>query len=462
MLVVMKHRARLYPELLLLFVLAILSRSWQLFKPNSVVFDEVYFKAFAGNYLDGRYFFDIHPPFGKLVLAGWAYICGLSGQVLANTTALPLRVVPAVFGILLIPIVWGIIRKLGGSRKAAFLGGFIILLDNTLLVESRFILTDTILLATGLGAIYTYLHIRKSSGPKYYAGLVLSVLLAAMSFSTKWTGLTALALICIMWAYDSRKNLLSRSGIGQLLILGLVPFFFYFSLFAIHFKLLPASGEGDAFMSTRFQSTLVDNSNYNPETKMALPEKFIELNVAMFQANKTLTASHPYGSHWYSWPLELRPIYYWQGETLANGKQGNIYLLGNPMIWWGCFAALLSGLIFFISRKSLRKKGSTKIVILLLIAYLMNYLPFVAVTRVMFLYHYFFSLIFSIILAVLLWDFMSSKLSQDDSKKKLLSGLYIGIIVVICLAFIYFAPLSYGIPLSPTELQDRIWLQSWR
>lgn len=448
----------LRPELIILIFGAIFTRTWQLFQPKDIVFDEVYFKAFAGHYLDGHYFFDIHPPLGKLILAGWAHICGLNGVTLATTAALPLRLIPALFGITLIPVVWGLIIQLGGSRRAAFLGGFMVLLDNALIVESRFILTDTILLATGLGAILCYLIARKRNGKSYYVYFLTSALLGGASASTKWTGLTSLAIIGMLWSYDSRSYFYTAKWFMRFSLLVLVPSVLYISLFAIHFALLPSSGDGDAFMSTRFQSTLLGNSNYASNVHISFPAKFVELNREMYIANKTLTATHPYGSHWYSWPLELRPIYYWQGETLANGRQGNIYLLGNPAIWWGSFIAVISGLIVYFARRSKQTNVQTKVILLLVTAYLINYLPFAAVTRVMFLYHYFFSLIFEIILAVLLWDFLSKK----SDNKHLINYLYIGIIALITISFLYFSPLTYGLPLTTKGLIQHIWIPTWR
>ncbi|MEO7617392.1 MAG: phospholipid carrier-dependent glycosyltransferase [Candidatus Saccharibacteria bacterium] len=449
---------RIRPELIALIIGAIFTRTFQLFQPKAIVFDEVYFKAFAGHYLDGHYFFDIHPPLGKLILAGWAHICGLSGVTLATTTALPLRLIPALFGITLIPIVWAIIRNLGGSRKAAFLGGFMVLLDNALIVESRFILTDTILLATGLGAILCYLIARKRSGKAYYAYFIASAFLAGASASTKWTGLTSLALIAGLWLYESHTYFYTVKWFGRFALLIITPALLYIGLFAIHFALLPSSGDGDAFMSARFQSTLIGNTNYSSNARVSFPAKFVELNHEMYEANKTLTATHPYGSHWYSWPLELRPIYYWQGETLASGKQGNIYLLGNPAIWWGSLVAMISGLIIYFARRPKRTHAQTKAVLLLVLAYLMNYLPFAAVTRVMFLYHYFFSLVFEIILAVLLWDFISKR----SDNERLMRYLYFAIITLITIFFLYFSPLTYGFPLTTQGLMQHIWIHTWR
>ena len=45
--------------------------------PHAIVFDEVYFRETALRYLEGSYFFDLHPPLGKLLLAGWAKLFGV-------------------------------------------------------------------------------------------------------------------------------------------------------------------------------------------------------------------------------------------------------------------------------------------------------------------------------------------------------------------------------------------------
>src|SRR4051812_36375607 len=92
------------PELIALILAAGLTRFWMVFRPNAVVFDEVYFKAFAGHYFDGHYYFDIPPPLGKLLLAGVAKLFGLGAPQLLTTTALPLRLLPALAGALLIPL----------------------------------------------------------------------------------------------------------------------------------------------------------------------------------------------------------------------------------------------------------------------------------------------------------------------------------------------------------------------
>lgn len=454
---------RWHPELIGLIVAAFATRIWALFNPVAVVFDEVYFKAFAGHYLDGRYFFDIHPPLGKLLLAGFAAVTGQSANALLDTAAVSLRLLPVAAGIMLVPLVWGILRRLGASRPFAFLGGLLILADNAILVESRFILMDSMLLLAGLGALYLYLVARASSNHHRWLWLSLAALSAGAALSIKWTGLSALAIIGLAWIGDQigrRASWLRR--LGELALLGLLPALIYLGSFWIHFQLLPKSGDGDAFMTPAFQATLRGGAYYDPQARLSFWDKFVQLNTEMYQANQTLTATHPYSSRWYSWPLEIRPVYYWQGPTLPDSRQGNIYLLGNPIIWWGVWLAILLGLSYaWLVRRRLRTLTIAGLSLAAL-AYAINLIPFMAVPRVMFLYHYFFSFVFSLIFAILLWNDLTTDAKSHQLATPGHRRLYGAVVAAIVLGFLYFAPLSYGTPLSPQGLQAHIWLPSWR
>jgi hypothetical protein len=50
--------------LLTIVVLSFFTRYYLIQHPAQVSFDEVHFGHFANNYIDGKYFFDIHPPLG--------------------------------------------------------------------------------------------------------------------------------------------------------------------------------------------------------------------------------------------------------------------------------------------------------------------------------------------------------------------------------------------------------------
>jgi dolichyl-phosphate-mannose-protein mannosyltransferase len=59
--------------------LAFVTRFWKINHPNEVVFDEVHFGKFASYYLQRTYFFDVHPPFAKLLFAFVGWLIGYDG-----------------------------------------------------------------------------------------------------------------------------------------------------------------------------------------------------------------------------------------------------------------------------------------------------------------------------------------------------------------------------------------------
>src|SRR5260370_4863834 len=108
----------------------------------------------------------------------------------------------------------------------------------------------------------------------------------------------------------------------------------------------------------------------------------------------TLTAAHPYGYPWWSWPFLSRPVLYsaeytnlgfdhWTGQALIS----RIEDLGNPWIWWTSIPCVLA-LPYFIVRH--RSFPAT----LILIGFVTQYLPRSHITRVLVLYHMFVAPIF--------------------------------------------------------------------
>lgn len=61
-------------------VMTLITRLYKINDPSEVVFDEVHFGGFASNYLRREYFFDVHPPLGKLLIAAVGYFLGYEGN----------------------------------------------------------------------------------------------------------------------------------------------------------------------------------------------------------------------------------------------------------------------------------------------------------------------------------------------------------------------------------------------
>jgi dolichyl-phosphate-mannose-protein mannosyltransferase len=454
-------------ELVVLTFLAAVTRLTAITHPRAIVFDEVYFRESALRYLDGSYFFDLHPPLGKLLLAGWAKLFGVSATAQSTDPAVVLRLLPALAGTALVAVFYLLLRELTASRKVATFGAALLLLDNAILVESRLILVDSMLLLFGIGAITCYLESRRRTGRAHWILLTASAVLAGMAASTKLTGLAALGLIGLVWLAQTLRHRVSwRLALPQAAVLVVVPALLYVTVFAVHFQLLPHSGPGDAFMSQRFQSTLVGNAGYDPAARMSFFDRFIEINDAIHRYELSLNDSHhPYSSNWLSWPVMKRPIYYWTDATKIDGKQQYIYLQGNPVIWWGLLAGVVVVALGWMRRPELfeRHRGAMA---LLGLAWAANFLPFATIKRPMFLYHYLFSFMFCIAAVSIGLGLLAGWMTEGEEVWRLPSrgsaALYWGILGVAMAGFLFFAPISYGLPLSDGGLVDRIWLDSWR
>lgn len=458
------HRVLRYPEVWVLTVAALLTRLWHLGWPHSIVFDEVYFREFPSNYLSGEYYFDVHPPFIKLVFTGVAALFQLTPDQTAvgEPGSLILRVLPALAGAALVPLVYIILRQLRLNRYIATLGAALVLLDNALLVESRFVLMDSLLLLAGFGAFSAYLALRQHTGATRWVWLGVVGILSGIVVSTKWSGLAIVGFIALIWLVDGIRHRimwhrLLAEAVAVVAIIGTI----YTGSFMVHFALLDKSGEGDAFMSERFQSTLVNNPYHTPGASLPFPDKFIELNQEMYSAQNSLNSTtHPYSSKWYGWPLMADPVYYWQGSVQANGLQGHIYLLGNPIVWvLGTVLTFMALVFWLVIPKSLGKYRH--VIACLLLGYGLNFIPFAFIDRPMFLYHYLYALVFSILIAsVMLAVFFDWQTKQYGQKTAIRTLLVFGAVVLI--AFLYFLPLSYGWPLSPVELNRHMLLSNWR
>ena len=140
-------------------------------------------EADALRYLDGSYYFDLHPPLGKLLLAGWAKLAGVTATAQSTDPVVVLRVLPALAGTALVAVFYQLLRELTASRKVATFGAALLLLDNAILVESRLILVDSMLLLFGIGALTCYLASQRHTGRAHWMLLISSAILAGMAVS---------------------------------------------------------------------------------------------------------------------------------------------------------------------------------------------------------------------------------------------------------------------------------------
>src|SRR3989344_3680317 len=389
--------------LVILFIISFATHFAFFGDPNQTVFDEVHFGKFISSYYTGEYSFDIHPPLGKLVVAGFAKLFSFKpefsfakiGDKFPDSSYLSLRFLPSLAGTILPLMIFLIALEIGLSIRASFLAGFFVSIENALLSQTRFILMDAFLLLFGFASLLLYLKSKhKNSNIKYLLG---TGVLGGLAISIKWTGLTFLALPFLIESFHAFKNGTPKNIFRLILFFSIIPTIVYFSIFCLHFSLLTKPGQGDGFMRPGFQN---DN----------IFKKFTDLNKEMYQSNKRLTATHPYSSQWFTWPMMTRPIFYWVDSNPSEASpqvSSRIYSIGNPAIWWSSTIAVMTAILILACNLFLKKKiplDNRYSIFILLGGYALNLLPFIGIKRIMFLYHYLTALIFAILILIYLID----------------------------------------------------------
>lgn len=451
-----------YSIIILLLAVSFGLHFWQLNQPHEIVFDELYFGSFVNHYFTHTLYFDIHPPLGKLMIAGVAKLAGFSGtsfdfkSIGEDYGTFPVflfRFLPALAGSFFTLIIFFFIRSLRGSYFAANLGALFVTLDNALLMQSHYIFVDMFLLAFGfLGlGLFAWSVWRKPKHPWIF--WILGAALLGCAASIKWTGLgfAAPAFLLVLYYYGWQQKKWKQT-IGAIMATGGIMFLLYFSFFAIHFALLTPYSHTESFQSF-YGVNFWQLEDFAPASFLRVPWRyvgeFLITNKEMWQANQSLDNSHhPYASSWYQWPVMQKPLFEWIKNTATPGITQRIYLIGNPVTWFLSFGALCV-LVVWAAALFLQKKPIPHPFLFLALGYLINWLPFVLIARPMFLYHYLSAMVFSLLILIFFVDYAWQK-SAFPLRLKI--GALVLLIVLVGVGFYQIMPLTYGLPAPDSAL----------
>ena len=385
-------------------VVGLWARLYSLGSPSSRVFDEKYFPTFAYNYLQGLPVFDLHPPLGKFVIA--------AGIAFLGYTPLGWRLMPALFGCALLglgaALGWLYTReRVGTLLLAAFVAS-----ETILVAYSRTGLLDGILLFFVLATVLTALRAERRGQ------VIWPALLLGLSVGVKWAALGLVVPVgYVLW----RKGLL-RPFVGGLWV----------SLAA--YVLLVYAGEiaggtGDPWLAW-----------------IGVWEWHLYAAGGI-----ALTVDHPWASPWWSWPLMLQPIIFLH-EAEAEDRLLTIAAIGNPILWWSSTLAVVLSLGEVVRRKVLAGKPvADHPLVPILLGYVALLLPWVASTRVSFIYHYLPSYAFAL-LALVYWLCRLWKYRP---------WTVVAFATCVLATALFFLPMVMALPLSPESLRQRGWLESW-
>jgi dolichyl-phosphate-mannose--protein O-mannosyl transferase len=251
-----------------------------------------------------------HPLVGKLLIA--------LGITLFGDTPLGWRAMSTLAGTATVLAVFAIVKALTGRTRAALLGGVFALTGGTIFVQARIAMLDgfmAALLACGLACLLWAL---KSERP--WPRWLIGSMLLGLAVGTKWT-----ALPYVGFAGLGVLILRRRAGVPFAVTLGIVSAISYFATF------LPA------FFYASEPLTLAT---------------LLPFQLDMYARQTQVLPPHVYQSNWWSWPLMIRPIwYFWEP---SDGAQRGILLIANPALAWGSLIAVTSCLWFAVRDRSLR------------------------------------------------------------------------------------------------------------
>ena len=115
-------------------------------------------------------------------------------------------------------------------------------------------------------------------------------------------------------------------------------------------------------------------------------QTLLDLTGQMYRYHNGLTAAHAASSPWWAWPLNLKPVWFYQ-EGLALGTSAALYDAGSLVIWWLGIPALAFVSLMAFKRRSLA-------LTLIAVGFAAQWVPWARIDRAAFQYHYYTALPF--------------------------------------------------------------------
>jgi len=478
------------------FVLLVI-RYWV---PPGKIFDEVYFARAAEEYLQRRYIYEnTHPPVTKLLITlsvilfgglqhgdtayGWRFLNVVAGAVaVVLCFVLAKRILRSTLFAAYAAVLFGLDGMHYVQSRIATPEGFVVCFSIFTLyafcrywdavagaaaaaVDKRSWLRHALefLAALAIGALVAFVRFRTETLP---ARIVLLVVISASLYAayriwrdrpigagwlitfafsgallvaSKWYGVMAYGVAAAVVAYGAIRSWIARRASP-------FPIDIFAAAVVGSIGIVYALAYIPHFIGLRDLQTL-------PPRPYTVSD-IVTMQVNAFLYHEHLRATHPYASSWWTWPLELRPLLYSAQYGNVNGvpTAAMIYSMPNPLLLWpGLISVPLVGVLAFIRRD----RGYALIVL----AYLLQWLPWMFSPRIAFLYHFYVNIPLIAICNTVMMQVILATLGRSDPKAA--KAIVAGYLVLVALAFIYFFPILSSVTISQTAWLQRLWLPSW-
>ena len=393
---------------------------------TNMYFDEIYHGRTAYEHLNNIVPYETtHPPLGKLIIS-----IGIS---LFGMVPFGWRFMGTLFGVLMLPVLYIFLKNMFGKTVIAACGTIIFAFDFMHYVQTRIATIDTygvFFIMVSYFFMYRYIT-RDPEEPfnKALPSLALSGLFFGIGCASKWiviyagAGLLALYIIRLIWCWKYYRDN-EIPGYGGFLLSTLLCTFTFFIIIPAVVYCLSYIQNGRAAGMTIAEGMLWDPKYY---------QLIWNNQTSMFGYHAKLEATHSYSSVWWQWITNGRPILYYR--EVSSGLKSSFASFGNPIVWWGGFLAMI-----VMVYRSVKFRDSKALFIL--IGYMAQFAPWLIITRVVFIYHYFPCVLF---MTLALAHVLNTIWERAQGRYKLAVIGFTGSAVFL---FAVFYPVLSGVPVS--------------
>ncbi|XP_001603023.1 protein O-mannosyltransferase 1 [Nasonia vitripennis] len=329
-----------------LLIAGVATRFYRLEEPRSIVFDELHYGKYVSLYMKNTFFFDPHPPLGKQLISAAAYLAGFDGnfkfdrigsQYAESAPLFALRLIPALCGSLLIPTAYHLALEIGLRQWSAAIAGLLLLLDNALLTQSRFILMESILIQFSLVGLLCIMKFRKVRDKpltlSWWFWLIAGFGNLTCALCVKYVGFYSLLLALYLvgrdyWSLIPKKHLSTMTLylhlMARIFVIGTVITSVYLSIFYVHLSVLTKAGPHDSVMTSAFQASL--------EGGLASITKGQPIEVTH---GSQITLRHTHGrACWLHSHDHVYPLRYPDNRGSSHQQQVTCYSFKDVNNWW--------------------------------------------------------------------------------------------------------------------------------
>jgi dolichyl-phosphate-mannose--protein O-mannosyl transferase len=334
-------------------------------------------------------------------------------------------------------------KKISLSRSAAVIASVLLSVDFMHFMITRMASLESTLAFFAILSVfflYCYAEARRSSEDfnatlRYLLPCALSI---ALAISIKWSALYSLVTALLVIAYfefvysyrgSLRTKLIAVFNICALFVV--LPVSLYFSCYypTVFYPFYKNSGMNDfwSFVSS--------------------------LQPVMYQFHTHMVNHVPNGgdgSEWWQWPLITQPQLVYRWLDIRSNLSSIGLLMGNPLIWWLFYPSLLLMLVHVLKVRKFMPS-------FLLSATLLQFLPYALFGRISYIYYFYISSVFGIMLL----GYLFSQALQLKNRR--LNYLIVAYVLACILLFVAFYPLLSGLPVDRGYfIKYLLWYRNWQ